>query len=81
MEKHHQEIVQTDRTLKPGTIRIWKEDSKTKQASESFIKNVAKLWNHAPEYIKSAKTLYGTTSLDRSTFDRIPFVFPTFDRF
>ena len=25
--------------------------------------------------------LNGSTSLDRSTLDRIPFVFPTFDRF
>ena len=75
MDKHHQETAGADRILRPGTIRIWKEDLKIKQASQSFdtessIKDAAKLWNLASESKKLSKTI-GTTSLPRSSFVRL----------
>ena len=38
-------------------IKEWKDDCKTKAASESVSRDTARLWNNAPTVIKEARTL------------------------
>ena len=47
----------TDRVLRPMSIKNWNDFAKTKAASESIGIECAKLWNNAPQDIKSAPTM------------------------
>ena len=51
------------RQIRTSSIKIWKDDSKSKAASESVSRDSAKLWNSAPESIKTAPTLYSAKKL------------------
>ena len=57
MEKNNLYQSNTDRTLRPSSIKTWKDTAKTKVGYESFSIDTAKLWNSCPEVIKSAKTI------------------------
>ena len=56
-DKNEENLVPNDRILRQETIRVWREHSRTKQGSESFNRDGAKLWIQAPKSIKDAKTL------------------------
>jgi hypothetical protein len=45
------------RTMRNGTTRDLKEIGNSKIAKKRFYTTSARLWNHAPEEIKEAKTL------------------------
>ena len=48
----------TDRTLRPSSIKIWKDTSNCKVGTNSFCMDSAKLWNTAPfEMQKEAQAL------------------------
>ena len=57
MELNNQNQVLTDRILRPGSIKIWKDTAKSKVGSESFGVDTANLWNNCPEVIKNAKSI------------------------
>ena len=57
MEVNHHNQTQTDRILRPGSIKLRKDDARTKTGSESFSIDTAKLWNNSPEVIKNATTI------------------------
>ena len=57
MEMNKLNRVPTDRTLRPSSIKIWKDTAKTKVGSESFSIDTAKLWNNCPEIVKNAITI------------------------
>ena len=57
MEVNHHNQTQTDRILRPGSIKLWKDNARTKTGSESFSIDTAKLWNNSPEVIKNATTI------------------------
>ena len=39
------------------TVKLWKDEARTRAASESISRYRAKLWNNAPTTIKNAPTL------------------------
>ena len=45
------------RSIRVTSIKMWKDDSKSKAASESIGRDSAKLWNTVPINTKSAPTL------------------------
>ena len=45
------------RNIRASSIKIWKDDAKSKAASESFSRDTAKLWNNEPIGIKNAPNL------------------------
>ena len=47
------------RSIRTTTTKLWKDDSKSKAASESVSRDATKLWNAAPDTIKNAPNLYG----------------------
>ena len=47
------------RLIRISSIKVWKDDSKSRAASESVSRDTAKLWNTAPDSIKTATTLCG----------------------
>ena len=47
----------TDRVLRPTSIKMWKDNAKTKTATNSFSIDTAKIWNNCPEVIKQAKSI------------------------
>ena len=57
MELHNPSQNKNDRMLRLSSVKIWKDDARSKAASESFSRDCAKLWNNAPANIKNAKTL------------------------
>ena len=57
LEINHKNLVPNDRTVRPNTIRQWKEDGETALARDSFSRNTAKLWNQAPTKLKEANSL------------------------
>ena len=57
MESNIQNLSQSDRTLRPSSIKLWKDTAKTKSGVNSFNIDTAKLWNNCPEAIKTAKTI------------------------
>ena len=46
-----------DRTVRPGTTRVWNQDAKSNAEKESFSRSAAKLWNSLPQEIKNLKSL------------------------
>ena len=48
---------QNERILRPNSIKLWKDNARTKTGSCSFSIDTAKLWNGCPETIKSASSL------------------------
>ena len=48
---------QSDRILRPSSIKLWKDTAKTKAGVNSFSIDTAKVWNNCPEVIKTAKTI------------------------
>ena len=57
MEANNMLPNQTDRILRPGSIKLWNDNAKTKMGTESFSIDTAKLWNNCPVEIKTAKSL------------------------
>ena len=47
----------SDRTLRPNSVKIWKDSAKSKAGSESFCIDTAKLWNNISPDIKNATSL------------------------
>ena len=47
----------TDRQLRPTSIKIWKDNAKTKTGTNSFSIDTAKIWNNCPEAIKHASSI------------------------
>ena len=52
LERNNARSEVVERTIKPGTLRLWKEDCKTKQTKKSFTLDVTRIWNQAPQAIK-----------------------------
>ena len=50
-------MANSDRTLRPNSIKIWKDNAKTKVGSESFCFDTARLWNNATTDIKNASSI------------------------
>ena len=50
-------ISDSERTLRPTSIKIWKDSAKTKVGNESFCFDTARLWNEATPEIKNANSL------------------------
>ena len=57
MEPNKMNPPQIDRMLWPGSIKMWKDNAKTRTGSNSFSIDTAKLWNNCPEGIKNACSL------------------------
>ena len=49
--------VQTERSIRPTSIKQWKDYANLKIAQESFTIDAARLWNMAPLNIKQAESL------------------------
>ena len=49
--------VLTQRTIRPTSVKQWKDNAKLKCAQESFSIDVARLWNKAPQSIHMAESL------------------------
>ena len=47
----------TQRSIRPSTIKNWKDNAKLKCAQESFTIDAARLWNRAPLPVTSANSL------------------------
>ena len=52
MEANNPNLAQTNRILRPSSIKLWKDNARTKTGSSSFSIDTAKLWNECPEEIK-----------------------------
>ena len=59
METFNPSRVNSGRTVRPGTRKLWNDEAKTSAAKISFSKDTAKLWNNAPTDVTSASTLSG----------------------
>ena len=57
LEPNNPDRAYTQRELRPSSIKIWNDDAKSMAAKVSFRRDAAKLWNNAPEVIKSAQSL------------------------
>ena len=57
MESNHANQIPSDRTLRPSSLKIWKDNAKTKTGTNSFSIDTAKLWNNCPEVIKQARSV------------------------
>ena len=57
LEPNYPDRANTQRELRPGSVKTWKDDAKSVAAKVSFSRDAAKLWNNAPEVIKSAQSL------------------------
>ena len=57
MEINNQNMIQTDRILRPSLTKLWKDTAKTKSVKNSFSIDTAKIWNNCPEVIKTAKSV------------------------
>ena len=49
--------------MRMSSIKMWKDDSKSRAASESMSRDTARLWNTVPGSIKTAKILCGAKRL------------------
>ena len=49
--------VLTQRTIRPTSVKQWKDNAKLKCAQESFSIDAARLWNKAPQSIHMAESL------------------------
>ena len=46
-----------ERVIRNSSIKVWKDDAKTKAAKLSFSRDSARLWNNASDTIKNAPSL------------------------
>ena len=56
-EQNNPNKVQTERSIRPTSIKQWKDSANLKIAQESFTIDAARLWNLAPTDIKQAESL------------------------
>ena len=56
LEENNPGRIEIERSVRQGTRKEWKDDSKSTAAKISFSRDAAKLWNKAPISIKNAKT-------------------------
>ena len=56
-EQNNPNKVQTERSIRPTSIKQWKDYANLKIAQESFTIDAARLWNMAPLNIKQAESL------------------------
>ena len=59
MEVFNPNRVNSDRTVRPGTTKLWNDEANTTSAKISFSRDMAKLWNNAPLNITNAPCLSG----------------------
>ena len=57
LEKNHENLIPSDRIVRPHITRQWKEDGRTTTARDSFTRSSAKIWNQAPQNLKDANSL------------------------
>ena len=57
LEPNNQGLGHSDRSVRPTTSRKFNQDAKSTAAKESFSRNATKLWNSAPQCIKTPKSL------------------------
>ena len=57
MEKNNPDRIETGRAVRTTTTKEWKDDFKSKAASENVSRDMARLWNSAPTSIKVANSL------------------------
>ena len=57
MVKNNNHTSNSDRTLRPNSIKAWKDAAKSKSGTESFCFDSAKLWNNAPAEIKDVSSI------------------------
>ena len=57
LEKNNPERIETGRAVRTTTSKEWKDDYKSKAASENVSRYMARLWNSAPTSIKHSNTL------------------------
>ena len=57
LETFNPSRVNSGRTVRPGTRKLWNDEAKTSAAKISFSRDTAKLWNNAPTVITSAISL------------------------
>ena len=72
LEPNHQGLGPTERSVRPSTSRKWNQDARSTAAKESFSRNAAKLWNTAPQCIKTAKCLRAAKSEIRKYCSTLP---------
>ena len=73
LEENNINSVSTEQSVSPSTHRKWNEDARTTAASESFSRNGAKLWNVAPDAIKSARKIAEAKRLINAFCNSLPF--------
>ena len=54
---HKESVSHTDRILRPNSIKVWKDTTKSKTGGESFCFDTAKLWNNISHEIKNASSI------------------------
>ena len=57
LEKNNPDRVETGRAVRTTSLKEWRDDSKSKAASESVSRDTVRLWNSAPTSINNANTL------------------------
>ena len=53
LEPNNMIVNMSDRQLRPSTSRAWNQDARTGPEKESFTRNAAKIWNMAPNELKT----------------------------
>ena len=56
MEENEPNRQMTERSMRPNTVKKWKDSARTKAAKESMSIDCARLWNNAPTAIHNART-------------------------
>ena len=72
MEPNNPDREDTQRELRPSSIKLWKDDAKSVAAKISFSRDTAKLWNNATDVIKNAKTLKTAKKEIKSYCSQLP---------
>ena len=57
LEPNNQDREILDREMRVTSVKMWKDDAKTKAASKNISRNTAKLLNNAPIPIKNVLTI------------------------
>ena len=57
LEQNNPTKIHCEREMRSTTVKLWKDEARTRAASESISRDCAKLWNNAPTTIKNAPTL------------------------
>ena len=58
LEPNNPNRTETERVIRTSSIKQWKENAKSVAAKISFSRDSAKLWNHAPEAVKQAASMF-----------------------